>query len=345
MENHKIIKDFLMWLRAGHSPATVDSYRYALNSFQKWLAGEKRQIMGLSPADIGAYQYHLETQGLKGSTRFSYITALRALWRWLHDQGLAPWSWKLIPLPDPSDKSRMPALEVEDFYRIMSAFDEKFPVDLRDKTIISLFFATGLRLSELVSLDVASINMNERYLTVRTFKRRNHWRDLFWDDETHRLLELWLDIRRRALGRNDGVGSAALFISLHSQAFGKRLNKSAIQKRFRSVRESLGIDKRITAHSCRHGFGTRFGKKSGDVFALKELMGHANINHTHHYVHLQREDLRRAYNLVHAVGKQKGLTSPLPLDNLPAYAHTRKEREKSALVQKMEGIEGRHFLS
>lgn len=317
----EIIQEFLMWLTAGHSPETVKSYRYALNAFRKWLIEDRRgEMLLLKPGDIGAWQMWLEKKGLKGSTRFHYATALRSMWRWLAEQNEAPWSYKLITMPDASDKERMPALELEDFARIMAYFDERFPVDLRDKTIIALFFDTGLRLSELVSLDISSLNMLERFLNVRTFKRRNHHRDLFWTDETHRLLTAWLDLRQGILERNDGVGSNALFVSLNTQSAGRRIHKSAIQRRFRKIRAELGLDKKITPHSCRHGFGTYFGKRNPDVFALKELMGHANIKHTSHYVHLQREDLREAYETV------KGLTDAGISYTMPPYAETGKNR-------------------
>lgn len=319
--NDEIIQEFLTWLHAGHSSETVKSYRYALNAFRKWLIEERRgEMLLLKPGDIGAWQMWLEKKGLKGSTRFHYATALRSLWRWLAEQNEAPWSWRLITMPDASDKERMPALELEEFARIMAYFDERFPLDLRDKTIIALFFDTGLRLSELVSLDVASLNMRERYLNVRTFKRRNHHRDLFWTDETHRLLEGWLDLRQGFLEKNGGFGSDALFVSMTGRAAGKRIDKSAIQRRFRTIRAELGIDKHITPHSCRHGFGTYFGKRNPDVFALKELMGHANIKHTSHYVHLQRDDLREAYEAA------KGLTPAGIRYTMPVYAETGEDR-------------------
>lgn len=295
--NDLLIADFLTWVKAGHSNATVTSYRYALSPLRSWVAQESKEILKLTLSDIAHYQLSLESRGLKGSTRFHYATALRSFWKWLHEQGRVSWNWKLIPQPDASDKMRMPALDAEEFLKIMQYFKEEIPRELRDKTIISLLFATGLRLSELVSLDVGSVDMKEKYLNVRTFKRREHRRDLFWGSETHELLEKWLKVREKMMDRFDS-GSNALFIGLNSQCPGKRICKDAIQKRFRQLRKDLRIDKKITAHTCRHGFGTNFGKKSGDVFSLQQLMGHANINHTHHYVHLRREDLRVAYEKV-----------------------------------------------
>ncbi len=346
-KNTQIVGDFLVWLGAGHSKCTVDSYRYALTPLLRWLSAEQIQILNLTMVDVGRYQQSLENKGLKGSTRFHYATALRSLWRWLHDQERVRWSWKLIPMPDSSDKTRMPALEVEEFEKIMRYFNEDIPREMRDKTIISLLFATGLRLSELVSLDVSNVDMKERVLNVRTFKRRNHHRDGFWDDDTHALLEKWLRVRSGLMDRVRS-GSNAIFIGLNTQRPGERIDKNAIQKRFRQLRKDLRIDKKISAHTCRHGFGTYFGKRSGDVFSLQQLMGHANINHTQHYVHHKREELREAYAVAHKNTSKRipaPLTQPLAVDIIKLYATTREKEAESEDVRVVQKIERTNVFS
>src|SRR5690606_13977889 len=108
---------------------------------------------------------------------------------------------------------------------------------LRNKLIIAFMFATGVRVGELLAIDVSQIDTEKRSAFVKTFKRVNYYRTVFWDPETNELMKRWLDVRSRLLA---GMGSSdALFVSLAPQSLGKRLHKSAVQRIFRATRRKL----------------------------------------------------------------------------------------------------------
>lgn len=297
MVNHEIISQFLVWLRAGHSKETVSSYFWALHQFEKWLNEQRKELLTLTLPDFSNYLFFLENRGLRGGTRSIYITAVRSLWRWLYQQQRVNFSEAMIPVPNRDDVKSYDCLTPDEFLKIISSFDEFFPKDLRDKTIISLLYATGVRLGELLSIDVSAINLENRTAEIKTFKRKKHKRRIFWDDATNILLSKWLETRQRLLNR-EKVDATALFIALDANKYGERIGRCVVQRIFRRVRAKCGIDKKITPHSCRHGFATLGVKNNINLMYLKEMMGHATIRSTQIYTHLENKDIEREYHKV-----------------------------------------------
>ncbi|MBI5071842.1 tyrosine-type recombinase/integrase [Candidatus Falkowbacteria bacterium] len=300
MVNHEIINQFLIWLRAGHSGATVSSYFWALRQFEIWLDLRKKEILKMTMPDFPEYHLWLENRGLHSGTRYSYLGTVRTLWRWLYQQQRVNFPETLIPLPNRNDVKSHECLFPDEFLKMISCFDELFPKDLRDKTAISLLFATGLRLGELLSLNVSDMNLEMKTAEVKTFKRKNHKRQIFWDDATNCLLAKWIELRQRLLDHKN-MESIALFIALDSNKFGDRLFHHAVQKTFRRIRAKCGIDKKITPHSCRHGFATLGVKNNIKLMYLKEMMGHASIRSTQIYTHLENKDIELEYRKIYSV--------------------------------------------
>lgn len=324
--NDEIIDSFLLWLNAGHSKATVQSYSDALRSFRKWLYATGKEIRSLRLKDVTLYSQSLENRGIKSSTRFHYMTALRSLWRWLEKQDLTTFTASLIPMPK-YEKDRRDALEPDEFRRIMDSFDENFPKQLRNKLIVAMLFMSGMRLGELLSIDVSNLDLPRMCVTIRTFKRKNHKREVYWDMETNRLLLRWLAIRESVIAEA-GLGSEALFVSLDKQTLGERIGRCVVQRIFRERRSKLGISKKISPHSCRHGFATLGVKSNINLPFLQEMLGHANIRNTMIYTHLTRDDIREEYRRVY-----NRLTEPLGFDSLPTYAGSREDQTQSRNVQ------------
>ena len=120
---------------------------------------------------------------------------------------------------------------------------------------------------------------------------------MYWDEETNRLLERWLEVRERILGRKDS-GTEALFISFNTATDPKRMDRSAVQKTFRAARAKLGIEKRITPHSCRHGFASLGVKRNVNLRYLQVMMGHANIRSTTIYMGYKNSDVESEYRKI-----------------------------------------------
>lgn len=340
IENEAIIGSFLVWLGGSRSPATVSSYKFALYSLTKYLNELGKVLTDCDLDDLSKYHLWLENKGLRGGTRALYITSLRTLWKWLYRQGKVKINDDLIPVPQGVEKESHPFLEPQEYRAILNLYDEMYPKELRDKTIVAFLYNTGLRLGEMLNLNVDDIDLSERKALAKTFKRKQHKREVYWDDETNRLLERWLEVRDRILGRKDS-GSEALFISFNTASDPKRMDRSAVQKTFRAARAKLGIEKRITPHSCRHGFASLGVKRNVNLRYLQVMMGHANIRSTTIYMGYKNADVEHEYRKVFeasfdaSVDKLRAPVEPVGTMIEQTYAQAGKIAAESANRQKV----------
>lgn len=295
-ENDQIIRDFLLWLGSGHRPATVSSYNDALRNLRKWTAMNGKNIFKLSLKDIVNYCTWLKNKGLKSGTIFHYMTAFKTLWTWAYSQGSVELNPAMIPMPE-YERERREEITEHEFNLMMNALDDNIPKDLRDKTIIAFLCITGLRLGEFLELRLTKMDLKERSVEVKTFKRKNHHRKVFWDQKTGDLLTRWLSIRNSILIKA-GKESDAVFISLEPRTYGEQICRDVVQRLFRRVRIQCGIKKQISPHSCRHGFATQAVKKGVNIALLKEMLGHANMQNTMVYVHTNAADMRDEHRRV-----------------------------------------------
>jgi len=294
----KRIIEFLQWCGADHSKATIASYKYALYSLDRWLYANNKSIHECLLPDLMDYYSTLENRGLRSGTRAIYMTALKSLWGWLYRQGIVTLNNSLIPIPTRIDTKSYQFLEQEDFDKMMECYNESNFKELRDKAVISFLYATGLRLGELLSLNLEDIDVERHTGIVKTFKRKNHKRQIFWDEETNRLIKKWIALRA-FWSQMFSKKSSALFISTDTRSSGSRLCKNTIQRIFRRARERAKIDKWITAHSCRHGFASRGIKKNINIRYLQVMMGHAQIKNTMVYMGYKDADVEKEYKRVY----------------------------------------------
>ena len=146
----------------------------------------------------------------------------------------------------------------------------------------------------MLAVDVGQINLEEKKATVKTFKRKNHKREIYWDDATNELLRKWIETRER-LVTTSKYKSSALFINLSTPSSGKRLYKGSVQGMIRRVRKEVGIERQITAHSFRHGFGKKAVDRDVHPRHLQKMLGHAKLNTTMFYMGVADGELERIY--------------------------------------------------
>lgn len=286
-QNLKVIDGFLLWLGASRTKATVSSYKYAFYALKKWLKANELLLTACTVEDIAKYLASLDAAGLKSGTRNIYATALRSMWSWLHKQGRVQWPPDLIPLPVREPES-YPAATPEEVAAILGCFDENLPQDVRDKTGVMLLWKTGMRLGELLSLKMGSMDWEAKKGIVKTFKRKNHHRLIFWDDEMREMFDKWIQVRQSILHKKQ-IESDHLFISLATNSEEGPMARHALQRVIRTLRKHLGITKKLSPHTFRHGFGTEGVKNNVHMRDLQELLGHAKITTTQIYAQVSSE--------------------------------------------------------
>ncbi|MFA5080317.1 MAG: tyrosine-type recombinase/integrase [Candidatus Paceibacterota bacterium] len=293
ISNEQVFKDFLDWLSIAHKPATVDSYKWALNPLFNWLDGTNKNILGFNDKDYVSYSLYLkEVKKVRQGTLFHYLGSLRATWRFLFNKGYVLRDESFIVLPKDLDKQSYPPVTEQEFKKMVSILDDYYPEQLRCKLAISLLYDTGVRIGELMSLDMGDVDLTNYKGVVKTYKRNNHFREIYWQDHTNALLQQWILVREKIIFRS-GNRSNALFIPLLGP--GGRACKCQIQKMIAKTRKNAGIDRKITAHSFRHGFGTRALQRNVNPRYVQTMLGHAKLDTTMIYMQTQNKEVEAIY--------------------------------------------------
>lgn len=293
-KNRETVQQFFVWLRArGRSAATIESYDYGLRHFLRWLDDRRMRVEDMTMSGVVEFSAMLENRGLRSGARASYITAMKSLFTWLRREGRLSFDPSEIETPIVIDGKRHESAEPEEIEAMVKALTATYPKDVRDRAIIGMLSESGARLCELLSMTFSCLDIQRHSAWIKTYKRRNHFREVYWKPADH-LIQPWLAVRQDYLERR-GITSAALWIGMDTNNQGEPLKKGAVERMFRVVRTRAGIKRKITPHSCRHGYGSEWARRKGNPYGLRDTLGHASLNTTDIYTQLKNEDLRRMY--------------------------------------------------
>ncbi len=236
----------------------------------------------------------LHRQGLSPRSLALTLSALRQLVRFLQREG----GLKRDPthqLQAPKQARPLPKnLDADQVHRLLE-IDENDPLAVRDRAIMELFYSSGLRLEELVSLDLNRLDRQAG--TVRVLGKGSKERIVPVAGMARRWLERYL-LLRPLLQKE---ASEALFLSRR----GTRLSRRSVQQRLAQWGQRQGLDARVHPHKLRHSFATHMLESSGDLRAVQELLGHANLSTTQIYTHLDFQHLAAVYDSAHPRAKKK----------------------------------------
>lgn len=271
------------------SPHTVSSYARDLQAVSASAA--ERGIadwMALEAKDVRAIIAAQHREGISGRSLARRLSAIRGLYNHLmrHDMAarnpaqdiLAPKDRKALPATlDPDEVSRLLAQNLND------------PMICRDLAMFELMYSSGLRLAELVGIDLADLDLSVGQ--VRVTGKGNKTRDLPVGEHAVGAINKWLVYRRSMPGADE----RAVFLSSR----GKRIAPRTVQMRLKKLAESQGLDRDCYPHMLRHSFASHLLESSGDLRAVQELLGHADISTTQIYTHLDFQHLAQVYDESH----------------------------------------------
>lgn len=223
------------------------------------------------------------------------LSAIRSFFRYLIMEGLAEAN-PAEGLKVPKQGRRLPQVfSVDEMSRLLEPNGEK-PIDLRDQAIFELLYSSGLRLSELVSVNVVDLHRNDSML--RVLGKGDKLREVPVGRVALQAIDRWLAVRNK-LAKLD---EAALFVGVQ----GKRINPAVIQDRLKQRAIRNGVSAAVHPHVLRHSFATHMLESSGDLRAVQELLGHANLSTTQIYTHLDFQHLASVYDQAHPRAKKSG---------------------------------------
>ncbi len=283
------IDSFLVELRVerGLSPLTIKAYRHDLAQF----AGVAGTRWRDDPQPLIDFVTGLQRTGATGSTQARKSAAVRSFYGFALREGLATRDVpSLVDAPRPG--SYLPdVLAPEDVERILEAPPDDAPVGVRDRAILELLYACGLRVSELVGLDTDRVDLQGQQ--VRVIGKGNKERRVPMGDEARERLH------RYRIGPRElwtaGKPSPAVFVGKR----GKRMSRESVWHLIRRWTEVAGVSERVTPHTFRHSFATHLLEGGADLRVVQALLGHASISTTQLYTHLTGERVREVYARAH----------------------------------------------
>ncbi|MBW8078811.1 MAG: site-specific tyrosine recombinase XerD, partial [Gallionella sp.] len=276
MNNAELLDEFsdALWLEDGLSRNTLDSYRRDLNKFADWLAANRGEtLLQTTHADIQGYLgYLLLKQKAKASSTGRNISSLKRLFRYLLRQGKITID-PTLQIDTPKLPRNLPkSLSEADVELLLNAPDTQTPLGLRDRTMLEVLYATGLRVSELVTLRVTQVSLDMG--VVRVMGKGSKERLV-------PLGEVALDWLRRYLadGRTVLLGrqtSDAMFVTARAEAMTRQMFWYLIKKHARQG----GLQAALSPHTLRHAFATHLLNHGADLRVVQMLLGHTDISTT-----------------------------------------------------------------
>ncbi len=277
------------------SPHTLAAYR---RDIRKLLAFCDQQGLmlwqGLTTHAVRQFSASLNAKRLHAKSIQRVLSSGRGLAQFLMQQRVLATN----PFDDvraPKAAKRLPKTLTVDQITSLIEIDADNPLSYRDKAAMELFYSSGLRLSELCDLDLNDLMLPEKL--VRVTGKGNKTRDLPIGKYADKALREWL-MQRNTLPLKD---FQAVFVSKH----GRRINPRTIQQRVKYWAARQGIDIPVSPHMLRHSFASHLLESSGELRAVQELLGHANISTTQIYTHLDFQHLAQVYDDAHPRARKK----------------------------------------
>lgn len=285
--------DFLHFER-GLSDNTRNNY--ARDIAQLMQLSQPASLASLQITHIRKYVAMLHGKGLGGKT----IARMLSSWRGFYDYLIQRHQFKqnpVIGMRAPKSPKTLPqALSIEQASKLVEIVEDDV-LSLRDHAILELFYSSGLRLSELVGLNIDHIDFAEG--TVIVTGKGNKTRIVPLGAQAAKAIQTWLQVRAHMLIRNPS--EQAVFISKQ----GRRISGRNIEYRMKAWSIKQGLHTSVHPHMLRHSFATHVLQSSGDLRAVQEMLGHANISTTQVYTHLDYQHLTKVYDLAHPRAKKK----------------------------------------
>jgi integrase/recombinase XerD len=291
-DSAELIEEYLNFLsiERGLSPNTVSSYQQDLDAYRKALG---KKILKPGREDIGNHLLNLKHCGLSSTTIARHLSAVKGFYHFLLNEGKIK--------SDPTAGMRTPkvwhalpsCLSTREVLRILAQPDVTKKAGIRDRAILELLYATGMRISELAGLESSNLNLEVGYL--RCIGKGSKERIIPVGREAIKSIKLYLGEARSHYARGE---DRHLFIS----RFGKGLSRQGLWNIVKKYAFKARIKKKISPHTLRHSFATHLLEGGAGLRSVQEMLGHASISTTQIYTHVDRTRLKKIHAKYHPRG-------------------------------------------
>ena len=301
----RAIDRFLRYLRLEKncSDLTIKSYREDLLLLTEFFEEHRSEIPRpgeLTPQDLRTYVAALHDAGYAKASVSRRLASLRSFFRFCEREGLVE-SNPAKPLRNPRRERKLPHfLTGREIGRLLVAPPKDTPLGLRDRAILETLYSAGLRVSELVGINRADLDLEDGLVRVRGKGKKERLAPL--GSHAVRAIRRWLAGRRQlpSPGIPDNAGEP-----VYVNKFGKRITTRSIGRMLEKYLTQTGLDQRTTPHTLRHSFATHLLDRGADIRSVQELLGHKSLVTTQIYTHVSTRGLRQVYERAHPRAKKQ----------------------------------------
>lgn len=296
MIGQEALAEYIIYLKIerGLSANTVISYKRDIEKYLTFLTEKKiTQLDEVSRFEILDFLQTLRQSGAADNSIIRMVSSLRKFHQYLKRESIV--SDDPMQLIDtPKKASTLPkAISPQAVEQLLEAPDTTTPLGVRDRTILELMYATGLRISELVNLKLSDMHLTMGF--IQTMGKGEKERIIPLGEIASQWLDHYLDGARVYL--QDQSAETSEYVFLNSR--GKGLSRQGIWKKVKQLALEAGIDQNVTPHTLRHSFATHLLENGADLRMVQELLGHADISTTQIYTHITKTRLKQVYSDYH----------------------------------------------
>lgn len=288
----KQINNFLEFLKNDKklSENTLQSYRRDIVQYEEYISKKNTDYLNVESEDIGSYLKYLQKSNKKSSTISRSLASIRSFYQYLLRT-------KVIT-KDPTDGIQSPKIEkkapsVLSSQEVELLLEQPSTEDLkgmRDKAMLEFAYATGMRVTEIISLDIDSVNLDQGFVVCKNGAKQ---RNIPLGTMSLKALKDYIEKARPIIIKDDSI--KALFVNIN----GKRLTRQGFWKIVKYYKEQAHISKEITPHVLRHSFATHLLQNGADLKAIQTMLGHSDISSTQVYMQFQDDGLKNIYKKAH----------------------------------------------
>jgi integrase/recombinase XerD len=279
-----------MEVERGVSANTVQAYRRDLVKFINYLRKKGKSIAGASRDDVTDFMKDLKGKGLSAGSIARNLAALKTFWKFLVMERIAPENVMAVIETPRTWKTIPEVLNKQEVEKLLGA-PRRGAAGARDKAILELMYATGLRVSEVKDLKKTNVNLEAGF--VKCSGKGGKERIVPLGGIARKAIEKYLESARQKLSKKGG--DEHLFLS----KLGKSLSRQSIWKMIQKYAKEAGIKKHITPHTLRHSFATHLLEGGAELRGVQEMLGHADISTTQIYTHINKDKLKKVHEKYH----------------------------------------------
>ena len=291
----ELIEQFLNYLivERGLAENTITAYRRDIAKFAGYLDSWRiGSVQNVGKNELTRYLLALKKKGLSSNSISRNLAAIKMFFRFLVNEGRIQDN-KVSVMESPKLWKRLPeALSLNEVERLLDSPCGRGWMRIRDKACLELIYATGMRVSEIVNLNIRDLNLDVGF--IRCVGKGSKERIIPLGRQSMKAVDKYLKKSRPKLVRKNSTGSS-LFIT----RLGKKMTRQNFWKMIRNYTCQARIKKRVTPHMLRHSFATHLLERGADLRVVQEMLGHSNISTTQIYTHISKERLKSIHHKYH----------------------------------------------